>query len=41
MITQFLPYDEETARAITREGKRMVRKLLRELNIKYKEPVER
>jgi hypothetical protein len=41
MITHFLPYDEETARVITREGKRMVRKLLRELNIKYRKPVER
>jgi hypothetical protein len=40
-MIRFLPYDEETARAITREGKRMVRKLLRELNIKYREPVER
>lgn len=35
MITQFLPYDEETARAITREGKRMVRKLIRKLNRRY------
>ena len=35
MITQFLPYDEETARAITREGKRMVRNLIRKLNRKY------
>lgn len=41
IMIRFLPYDEETARAITREGKRMVRKLLRELNIKYREPVER
>lgn len=35
MITHFLPYDEETARAITREGKRMVRKLIRKLNRRY------
>lgn len=35
MITQFLPYDEDTAKAITREGKRMARKLIRKLNRRY------
>ena len=39
-MIHLLPYDEETARAITREGKRMVRKLLRGLNVRREEPVE-
>jgi hypothetical protein len=35
MITHLLPYDEETARAITREGKRVVIKLIRKLSRRY------
>jgi len=37
-MIRFLPYDEETARAITMEGKRMVRRLL---GIRRREAVKR
>jgi uncharacterized protein (UPF0210 family) len=33
-MEDFLPYDKETARAITRAGKRILRKIAKELNIK-------
>jgi hypothetical protein len=34
MIEHFLPYDEKTAKAITKAGRRFLRKIARELNIK-------
>jgi hypothetical protein len=33
-IETFLPYDENTARSITREGKRMIRKMAKYFNLK-------
>jgi hypothetical protein len=33
-MEDFLPYDKETAKAITKAGRRILRKIARELNIK-------
>jgi hypothetical protein len=33
-IEAFLPYDEDTARSITKEGKRVIRKMAKYFNLK-------
>lgn len=34
-MEKFLPYDEETAKAITEEGKRIIRYLIKKFNRRF------
>ena len=34
-MERFLPYDEETARAIANAGRRMIRKVIRKFSSRY------